>query len=686
MVQWKKPSITWREIVALCCCSGRSRAVEQALGLKLISKEEQERVLHSYNPEDEDQQALSREEQDAVDAAFYPFQNRHSLRYIGDVYRLDELLNRTPSSKEVGRACVACRASLICPLEPEGGIVLRLRPLRASRPKGDKAKQAHEKESDHRSPAAPASARNARERPGGEAERDSRDASRTAAFNSLGGGSGGCRAESEFAHSPREWRAEEIRKTVSFGDAQSCGEATRHAASIQRGERRRGSCSEPGGGRTGEGWTESPRDSELWRQTSRFKVAASGSAPGAEASGRLPSGRGERGRNPIRITAMVKQERKRVKQERLRSGLGGLSPSETSATESEEEEFLFFPSRRSSCAARSDSSDMSWSRQTAPRGPSADEAFAAATEAAKAVAASPLVRRGSGEPALGGLTRRSRSVLLSAEPVDSPRWSEASALRRSSTGSPPVAWSRGSRFRLGGSDWRGGEASGSESFTDADQDQGAGEAVLREKAFPVERQASSALKRRDWVSSTGGLGEGDGDDVPLVSEPTRREGRTKGEKGGRAAGWECEGESRPGFAQADTPDRTAPGRSRRVWYERREESERSDSTSLPGERHPRASGLFSDDDGMVTARGALTARSRSSSGEFYTPRTFRSLGSLPPGSSPTPQASERGAFKDRLGNSSPLSGAVAEVNYLRRIRTAAEGDRRARRRSGVSPR
>ncbi|KEP64350.1 UNVERIFIED_CONTAM: hypothetical protein HHA_254150 [Hammondia hammondi] len=697
MVQWRRPSVTWREIVALCCCGGRSRAVEHALGLKLISKEEQERVLHSYNPTEEDEGALSQEEQQAVDAVFFPFQNRRSLRYVGDVYRLDDLLERTPSSeKGGGRSCSACRASLICPLEPEGGFVLRLRPIRESPSKRGKEKLLRGSSRQvlsvlHESPgrAERITSSSAPERENFEA-RGPRHAHAVHGRQMRYDGA----SEGTWRARGRQGQPEEIRKTVSFSDVRSYGRFTRRSSPrTQRGEGMRPFGAEAGGaGFSGEDEGFNPRVSRLSWSTPRFTERSSSPGPlRAEASERLPieDSASVQDLNPIRITAMVKREKKRVEhEERLKRGCDNVSPGDTSA--SEEDEFLFFPSRQASTTDWPASGpERLWSRQAAPRGPAAEATLAAATEAAKAVATSGLVRRERRAASLACATPSARSGLFTAcSFLDTPRRiSAAPALRRASTSSGGDVRALGSTSLHAG-EWKPirDEATGTEGFPEAEECRQSVEAQ-GQKACSCDRQKAwgDGSKRRDWVSSTGGLGEGDGEEVHPASEPTRHRtiSRTEGETSRRAdpvrefetRGSECFIETRVAdFVDSSgghLPSPFAPASPRRMGCDRR----RGNSEDEGGHRdmpRPESGQIRSDDSGMVTARGAVTARSRSSNEEFYTPRTFRSLSCSSP-TSPSPPG--RDAAYSRF-QTSPLAEAVAEVNFLRRLRAAAERIRR----------
>ncbi|EPR59049.1 hypothetical protein TGGT1_254150 [Toxoplasma gondii GT1] len=701
MVQWRRPSVTWREIVALCCCGGRSRAVEHALGLKLISKEEQERVLHSYNPTEEDEEALSQEERQAADAVVFPFRNRPSLRYVGDVYRLDDLLERTPSSeKGGGRACSACRASLICPLEPEGGFVLRLRPIRESlskRGKGEKEKLPHGSSCQVLSVVHESPERSERITSSSTPERENFEARGSTHAHTVRGRRERYDGASEGTWRTRERRGqpEEIRKTVSFSDFRSCDRFTRRSSPrTQRGEGMRPFGAEAGGaGFSGEDKGFIPRVSRLSWSTPRFTERSSSAGLfRAEATDRLPieGSPSVQDLNPIRITEMVKRERKSVEhEERLKRGCDNVYAGDSSA--SEEDEFLFFPSHQASMTDRSASgAERLWSRQSAATG-SADEAtLAAATEAAKAVATSSLVRRERRAASLACATPRARSVLFTARSfLDSPRRISAGhALRRASTGSGGDVRAPGSTSQHGG-EWEPirDEATGTDGFTEAEECRQSVEAQ-GQKVYSCDRQKvrGHGYKRRDWVSSTGGLGEGDGEDVHPASEPTRHRIISRREvESSRRADCVREFERRESDCFAETrvsdfvdssggylPSPFPPASPRRMRYSRRRDNSEGEGghRDLPS---PESGQIRSDDSGMVTARGAVTARSRSSNEEFYTPRTFRSF-VCSSSTSPSPRGTD--AACSRFQTSS-LAEAVAEVNFLRKLRAATERIRHA---------
>ncbi|PFH32668.1 hypothetical protein BESB_012800 [Besnoitia besnoiti] len=657
MVQWRRPSITWREIAAICCCCGRSRAVERALGLKLISKEEQERVLHSYNPEEEIFRALSPKAQSAVEAAFYPFQNRRSLRYIGDVYRLDELLLRTPSSEEAAaRACPSCRASVVCPLEPEGGVVLRLRRPRQSPPQ--RGKDEPGTVASRRSPPSVLWPDRGESTDGGKnGGSHGCSSSHSAAVQAERSGAAKEGGKAAGDHAGVRTPERELKKSVSFSravlaDSRRQGPTQAEEESAGRSVSSRGGA--PSSAARAEGSSQTPPPSELLRMASLFSSRSLSPPREDDWAVSLPPGvaPGAQEQQPIRITALVKLERRRAQQqERFRNRAacpGAANQESSSGSDSDEDEFLFFPSRHPSLAA--DGAPAFEGSTSPPVSPSPQDTLTAATEAAKAVAASDILFPDNALSS-GGLSRLRSRHRLDAE------LREASGLQEQAVD----AGGGGAALASAACVSRNGSFSGDSMHSEARW------ACTCEPHSPLETQrdaagtpqqtASSSSKddvlrehrKRGWVSSTGGVGDEDPEDTWHAVEPAsasrvdptaqgmqaggssaallRGEGqRTRQSPNREASAGGAENEEpeyRPCLSNCLSPTANAT-RPSSEWMHETGRSE--DEAERRDEFRPLSSGrsLSEDDDaGMVTARGALIAPSFVSSREFYTPRPLR---------------------------------------------------------------
>ncbi|PHJ26032.1 hypothetical protein CSUI_000116 [Cystoisospora suis] len=314
MVRWRRRAVSWRDIAAICCCCGRDgTAVQRALGLKLISEEEQRRLLHAYDPETDRFAGPSNESPEATKAAaaaaeaaaMYPFRSRGSLRYIGEAFLFDDFLHVPPEGSG-SRSCLGCRASLVSPLEPEGGIVLRLRRARIDNEKRGSREIRHLSSRDL----------NTLKEAGGDSPTRTDRVSFLAEYSTTGGNSW-LRAKKD------EGRYREDNSTVET--------LTTSATSLD-GKRGTGlgSCFSRGSedlslstarSPTG-GFSSPPRDGD---------VLLSGQKPPDITPGRLVESDG------IRITDLVHRERRRVREEGRDAGEAN--------SESDEDEFLFFPTR-----------------------------------------------------------------------------------------------------------------------------------------------------------------------------------------------------------------------------------------------------------------------------------------------------------------------------------------------------
>lgn len=235
----------------------------------------------------------------------YPFRSRGSLRYIGEAFLFDDLLH-VPPEVSGPRSCLGCRASLVSPLEPEGGIVLRLR-----RPRTDNGKR-RSRDIRHLSSRDWNTLKEA-----GDDSRTRADRVSSLGEYSAKGGSSWLRAKKD------EGRYREDNSTVETLTTSATSvdgkRGTGVGSCFSRGSEDLSLSTErsPRGG-----FSSPPRDGE---------AVLPGQKQPELTPGRLVESDG------IRITDLVHGERRRVREE-------GRDPGEENS-ESDEDEFLFFPTR-----------------------------------------------------------------------------------------------------------------------------------------------------------------------------------------------------------------------------------------------------------------------------------------------------------------------------------------------------